>query len=214
MTTNQQYAEITALRKEDARFAAVYRECVDAALQRLDLGMQAFFRRIKAGETPGYPRFRPASRWRQIEFPHGNRALKLDEAQKRVRIPGVRTMPLRKGRAILPFGRAFVLEKNGRWRAVFECSREPEALPPTGKILGIDRGVHVLAATSEGELVRNGRFADRHRRVVGRHARALAAVTECDSGGRCINRHDRKRPRFSKRAPLWDASGIASATFG
>jgi putative transposase len=61
LTTKQQYAEITALRKEDARFA-VYRECVDAALHRLDLGIQAFFRRIKAGETPGQPRFKPASR--------------------------------------------------------------------------------------------------------------------------------------------------------
>lgn len=29
-----------------------------ATLRRLDKAMQAFFRRVKAGETPGYPRFR------------------------------------------------------------------------------------------------------------------------------------------------------------
>jgi putative transposase len=44
VTTKRQYAEITDLRKEDARVAAVYRECVDAILHRLDLAMNAFFR--------------------------------------------------------------------------------------------------------------------------------------------------------------------------
>src|SRR6266852_3983443 len=140
----------SALRAEDARFASVYRECVDAVLHRLDLAFAAFFRRIKSGEPAGYPRFRSAARWKQLEFPHGDRALKFDAVQKRVRIPGVGSVPLRKGRAIPAFGRAFVLERNGRWWATFECEREPEALPSTGRVIGVDRGVHVLAATSDG----------------------------------------------------------------
>jgi putative transposase len=57
VTSKMQYAEITALRAEDARFASVYRECQDAVLHRLDLAFAAFFRRIKRGETAGYPRF-------------------------------------------------------------------------------------------------------------------------------------------------------------
>src|SRR6202165_6390221 len=136
LTAKMQEAETAALRPEDARFASVYRECVDAVLHRLDLAFAAFFRRIKRGEPAGYPRFRPASRWKQLEFPHGDRALKLDAAQKRVRIPGVGTVPLRKGRAIPAFGRAFVTEKNGRWWAIFECEREPDALPATGRVVG------------------------------------------------------------------------------
>src|SRR5713226_6425583 len=110
VTAKMQYAEITALRAEDARFASVYRECVDAVLHRLDLAF--------AGEPAGYPRFKSAARWKQLEFPHGDRALKLDAAQKRVRIPGVGSVPLRKGRAIPAFGRAFVAERNGRWWAI------------------------------------------------------------------------------------------------
>src|SRR5579864_6970828 len=83
VTSKMQYAELTALRAEDARIAAVYRECQDAVLHRLDLAFAAFFRRVKNGEAPGYPRFKPASRWHQLEFPHGDRALKLDERQSR-----------------------------------------------------------------------------------------------------------------------------------
>jgi putative transposase len=199
VTTKMQYAEITALRAEDSRFAAVYRECVDAVLHRLDLGFAAFFRRVKNGETPGYPRFKPKARWKQLEFPHGDRALKLDQEQKWVRIPGVGTVRLRKGRAIPDFGRAFVAEKNGRWWASFECEREPKALPKTGKVVGIDRGVHVLAATSEGVLIGNGQHGERLRRIVSSHQRALDAVSVKDAKGRCLNRRDPGRIAAARR---------------
>ena len=49
ITSKQQYAEVTALRKEDERLRAVYRECADAALHRLDLAYAAFFRRCRTG---------------------------------------------------------------------------------------------------------------------------------------------------------------------
>jgi len=97
LSAKHQYAELTELRREDARIAAVYRECEDAVLHRLELAMAAFFRRIKRGENPGYPRFKPSARWRQLEFPHGDRALKLNAAQDAARIPGVGSVKLRKG---------------------------------------------------------------------------------------------------------------------
>jgi len=161
--------------------------------------MSAFFRRLRAGQTPGYPRFKPAARWKQLEFPHGDRALKLDAAQAKVRIPGVGTVRLRKGRAVPAFGRAFVVEKNGRWYAIFECQREAEPLAPTGKIIGVDRGVHVLAATSEGVLIANGSFAERHRRVFVGHQRNLNAVSIKDNRGRCLNRRDPVRIAVARR---------------
>ena len=145
-------------------------------LHRLDLAFAAFFRRPGSSEAPGYPRFKPGHRWKQLEFPHGDRALRLNVNQDRVRIPGVGTVRLRKVREIPAFGRAFVVEKNGRWYDVFECRREPEALPSTGRVLGVDRGVHVLCATSGGELIADVRAHERHRRVVTRLARELDEV--------------------------------------
>ena len=58
VSMKMQYAEVTELRKESAPLAGVYRESEDAVLRRLDLAMQAFFRRCKQGETPGVPRFK------------------------------------------------------------------------------------------------------------------------------------------------------------
>jgi putative transposase len=153
--TKDQYAELTALRKDDPCIAAVYRECEDAVLHRLDLGFSSFIRRLKYGEEkPGFPRFKAASRWAQLEFPHGNRALKFNAAQSRVRVPGIGSIRLRKGRAVRPFGRAWLVCKNERWYACFECERSVTPLERSDRIIGIDRGVHVLAATSVGTLIR------------------------------------------------------------
>jgi putative transposase len=57
-TSKQQYAEITELRACEPRFAASYRECLDATLHHQDLAFAAFFRRVKKGEEPDYPRKR------------------------------------------------------------------------------------------------------------------------------------------------------------
>jgi len=174
VSMKMQYAEVTALRKESAHLAGVYREIEDAVLRRLDLAMQAFFRRCKQGETPGFPRFKAARRWRQITYPHGDRALKFDAPQHRVRIPGVGSVKLRKGRAVPPFGRAWLVCKLGRWYAQFECERAVEPLPETGHAIGLDRGVNVLLATSDGEFIANPKHIAKARLHVERAQRVVA----------------------------------------
>lgn len=199
VSTKAQYAELTALRRADARVAAVYRECEDAVLHRLDLAFRAFFRRIQRGETAGYPRFKNATRWSQLEFPHGDRALRFDALQQRVTVPGVGSVGLRKGRTVPPFGRAWLVRKNERWYACFECERAARPLPHTNRMIGVDRGVHVLAATSEGALIDNRAFGERNRRRIARHQRDLEACTVRDSAGRVCNRRDPKRQAAALR---------------
>jgi hypothetical protein len=77
-TSKPQYAEITELRACEPRFAAVCRQCEDAALHRLDLTYAAIYRRHKAGENPGFPRFKSARRWNQLTFLHGELALRFE----------------------------------------------------------------------------------------------------------------------------------------
>ncbi len=193
LPSREQYAQLTELRRVEPRFADVYRECEDAVLNRLDLAFAAFFRRMKRGEKPGYPRFKPAARWSQLEFPHGGRALKLDTLQGRVRVPGVGAIRLRKGRTVPEFGRAFLVTKNGRWYATFEAHRMASPLPAAGHSVGIDRGIRVLAALSDGTMIENLRSGSRRRATVERHQRALDAVTVKDAIGRSLNVKDAAR---------------------
>ncbi len=204
ISAKQQYAEITALRSHgqrlDGRMSAVYRECEDAVLHRLDLAMRASFRRIRLGEKPGFPRFKPRSRWHQLEFPHGSRALIFDSMQKRVKIPKIGLVRLRKGRRIPEcFGRAWVVERNDRWYLCVEHEIRVKPKRATTHIVGIDRGVHVLAATSNGDLIKNLAVGEKRKVAVGRLQREVDSRTKKDAAGRCINRKDPSRIASVKR---------------
>ena len=199
VTSKMQYAELTALRAQDRRVRSIYRECQDAVLHRLDLAMAAFFRRCKGGERPGFPRFKSAARWQQLEFPHGDRALRLDEQQHRVSIPRVGSVRLRKGRTVPKYGRAWIVRRVGRWYGCFECERAITALPRTGIVVGVDRGVRVLAALSDGRLIANAAIGERRKAATARLQRELEAATVRDGGGRVRNRHEHPRMAAAQR---------------
>jgi putative transposase len=57
------YNELLAARRDaweqrHESLAGVQSQVLQNVAVRIDLAFQAFFRRVKAGETPGYPRFR------------------------------------------------------------------------------------------------------------------------------------------------------------
>ena len=173
ITSREQYSQITDLRDADRRFKGLYRECEDAVLRRLDLTFRSFFRRVRRG-LGGFPRFKSCKRWRTLHFPHGNRALRLDSQQKRIGVPGIGPIRLRKGRSIPPFKRAWILQKNGRWYAQFEHETPVEPLPLTGRTVGIDQGVTSLLATSDGELISNPRCMEQLRVAIERAQRKVS----------------------------------------
>lgn len=162
--------------------------------------MRASFRRLERGERPGFPRFKPRSRWRQIEFSHGNRALSFDSEQKRVKIPRVGSVRLRKGRTVAEgFGRAWIVERNDRWYLCLEHEIRPKPKRTTSYAVGIDRGIHVLAAISSGELIKNLAVGEKRKKAVRRLQREVDSRTKKDAAGRCLNRDDPPRIASVKR---------------
>jgi putative transposase len=69
-----QDAQLKEIRADDPeRYGRWAFACERAAVRRLDRAFQGFFRRVKAGERPGYPRFKGRGWWDSIEWPlHGN----------------------------------------------------------------------------------------------------------------------------------------------
>jgi putative transposase len=59
----QQKAELPSIKAEMPEYAEVHSQVLQDVVQRVDRAFQAFFRRVKAGETPGYPRFHGRSRY-------------------------------------------------------------------------------------------------------------------------------------------------------
>jgi putative transposase len=149
----------------------VHSHVLQIVVDDLDNAFQAFFRRLKAGEEPGYPRFKGGHRWRSFGFKEYGNGFRLDG--RRLKLSGIGRIAVRWHRPIEGQIKTLRISKQaGKWFASFSCVvDEPTPLPATGKEVGIDVGLASLITTSTGERVAHPRFyrkAQRRLRVAQR----------------------------------------------
>ncbi|MFD4977418.1 RNA-guided endonuclease InsQ/TnpB family protein [Streptomyces sp. NPDC058424] len=152
-----------------------------ATLRRLDKAFQAFFRRVKAGEKPGYPRFRGVNWFDTVEFPKDGDGCRWDSTPHdpvtRVRLQGVGHVRVHQHRPVKGRVKTVSIKREGRqWYVILACDNVPaEPLPATGAVTGIDMGVTHFLTTSEGAHVENPRHGKRNADVLADAQRALKA---------------------------------------
>lgn len=122
----------------------------EQVVARVHRAFAAFFRRVKSGGAPGYPRFKNAARYRSFETDVGIRAdaAALSVCRMRIRWKAWALVPPRDAIRCLR-----VIREADGWFAVLVCDMEPEPLQPTGAAVGIDVGLLTLVATSDGEKI-------------------------------------------------------------
>ncbi|MEU1185617.1 transposase, partial [Streptomyces sp. NPDC005820] len=75
----------------------------------------------------------------------------------------------------LPDAKTFrVTFRNGQWHAAFAVVPEPVPAPGTGEVIGIDRGVAVTAALSDGRKLNCPQLTTRERAQIRKHQRRAA----------------------------------------
>ena len=130
----QQAAELSAIRGDDVEQARWSFSSQQATLRRLDVAFRAFFRRVKAGETPGYPRFKGRDRFDSVLWPTDGDGVRLAARAGRVYLQGVGHV---RG-APAPAHRGPRQDRPGqtrgrRWVVVLSCDEVPtHPLPATG----------------------------------------------------------------------------------
>ena len=132
-----------------------------ATLRRLDKAMAAFYRRCKAGQNAGYPRFKALDRWNSVEWPSDGDGCRWKPGTGRVYLQGVGHVKVHAHRAVEGRVKTISLKREGRrWYVVLSCDDvPPRPLPATGREVGVDVGVTRFATTSDGEIIPNPRFA-------------------------------------------------------
>jgi putative transposase len=85
----EQMAQLRAVREARPDQAVWSFTSQQQTLRRLDKAFAAFFRRVKAGQLPGYPRFRSAARFDSVDFRHGD-GLRLTGLGQTANKPGKR----------------------------------------------------------------------------------------------------------------------------
>lgn len=174
-----------------------------ATLRRSDKAFAAFFRRVKAGQTPGYPRFKGVGHFDTVTFPKDGDGCRWDstphDRQTRVRLQGVGHVRVHQHRPVQGRVKTISVKREGtRWYAVLACDNVPaEELPPTGAIVGIDMGVTHFLTTSDGEHVANPRFLQAMAEELAEAQRRLATFPK-----RTRQRTKRHRTAARKAAEL------------
>lgn len=93
VSKREQEKELTQLRKEVPEYSEFNAQSQQKTLKRLDLAFQNFFRRVKNGETPGFPRFKTKDLFRSFGFKANGDGYKL--LNGRVRISNIGEIKLR-----------------------------------------------------------------------------------------------------------------------
>lgn len=166
-------------------------------MRRLDKAFAAFFRRIKAGDKPGYPRFRGVNWFGTVEFPKDGDGCRWESTPHdpvtRVRFQGVGQVKVNQHRAVIGKVKTVSVKREGRgWFVVLTAEQpRPEPLPATGSAVGIDLGIVSFLTVSDGVHVANPR-----------HARKAAATLEVaqQALSRFPRRKAKDRTRNHRRA--------------
>ena len=164
-----QQNELTELR-QDERFRWMACDIQRDPLRRVDRAFKAFFRRIKAKEKPGFPRFRARSRYDSFSF-------SLPTCRERsIKIPNVADIRARGGRSVEGKPKLCTIKRDGkRWTASVVCDiGEAPAKCVVSRAVGMDVGLTTLATLSDGVEIHNPRWTRKHERRIADASRALA----------------------------------------
>lgn len=136
----------------------VFSQTAQSVIEQVDLAFQAFFRRLKAGEKAGYPRFKGRERFNSFLFKQFGLGARLDG--RRLKLYGIGRVRVRWHRPVEgEIKTVRIVHKAGRWYACFACEVEAtEPLPAGGRAVGIDVGISALLTTSDGEKVAHPSF--------------------------------------------------------
>lgn len=153
----EQEAALTHWKKDHPELSEVHAHLLQNVAHRVDLAFRAFFRRVKAGETPGYPRRKGVGQYDSFCFKQWNNGVQFKNGNLWLsKIGGIKCnvhRPLMGDAKTCCIHRA-----NGKWFACITCETEAECLPPSEEAIGIDVGIKTFAALSDGTFIENPQF--------------------------------------------------------
>lgn len=154
----------------------VHSQSLQNVQYRVDLAFQAFFRRVKNGEKPGYPRFKNNNRYNSITYPQYPLGCVLID--NKIKVSKIGLIPILLDKQVNGKIKTITLIKNmtNKWFVIFSC--EVENKINNNKLsensIGIDVGLTNFATLSNGEKIDNPRFFKQDQKALAKAQRKLS----------------------------------------
>lgn len=167
-------AMLTQWKQEHPALTSVHSQALQNVQARVDLAYKAFFRRVKAGEKPGFPRFRGPGRYDSFTFKQSGFAVH----DSLLRVSKIGALRLVLHRPIEGTVKTLTLRRvpSGKWYACFSVEVEPVLLPETERAAGIDVGLTSFATLNTGAKIANPRFFRTDEKALAKAQRRLATA--------------------------------------
>ena len=175
-TRFRQDKELTHLKESLEWLKEVDATALQSSLKDLDAAYQNFFRRVKSGEKPGFPRFKSKRDHRKSYKSKavGTNIKVLDGA---VQLPKLGKVKCRISRKVEGRILSATVSQNpsGKYFVSLCCTDvEIELLPSTGAVVGIDMGLKAFAITSDGVEYQNHKYLSKNQKKLARLQRQLS----------------------------------------
>jgi putative transposase len=195
-----QAVAITRWKKDHPELKTVHSQVLQNVAVRVDLAFQAFFRRAKAGETPGYPRLKGKGQYDSITYPQSG--FKVGAASVWLSLFG-RPVQIKAKihRSVECNVKTCAVRRYGsKWFVCLSCEYESEPLPPSTDAIGLDAGLNSFMALSNGEFIDNPRFFRKDETALAKAGRKQARTKKRSKERRKANKvlsriHERIRNR-------------------
>jgi putative transposase len=172
VTAFDQTKELTEIRAIRMDVAELPVDMVREPIRRVDRAFQAFFRRCKAGQKPGFPRFRLRDRYDSLAM--SSPTFKVEGGTIIVsKMGGFR---MRMHREMRGTPKHCTIKRSGkRWRVSItcECGPVPERKPVSSAI-GIDLGLTHFLTFSDGQIIDAPKWVKESEAEIARRNRELA----------------------------------------
>ncbi len=163
---------LTQWKRERPELKQVHSQVLQNVQMRIDLAFKAFFRRVKAGENPGYPRFKGRGRYDSFTYPQYG--FKLDG--DRLHLSKIGAVKVVLHRPVEGSIKTLTIRRSatGKWYACFSVEYDPSPLPQKETTVGIDVGLESFATLSNGEKIENPRFFRTDEKALAKAQRKLS----------------------------------------
>ena len=154
--TYEDQAAMLVVEKKDGNFTCVFSQVLQDVLRRLDKSFKAFFRRVKNGEKPGYPRFKGVGWYKSFAYPQVG--FKLDCSK--LTLSKIGSIRIFKHREVEGKIKTCTIKKDllGHWYAILVSEMEdvPQVEPKVA--IGVDVGLKNMVALSDGTAIQYPRY--------------------------------------------------------
>jgi len=161
ITRFEQINSLVLVKNELPEYKKIHSQVLCNVIDRVDNAYKGFFRRVKKGQKPGFPRFKGKQRYDSFTFPQAYATgVKIQNDGKRVLLHGIGSVKVKLHRDLEGKIKTATIKREGElWYIVFSCEVEPKRLPENENAIGIDLGTNPnFLVTSNGEEVKAPKY--------------------------------------------------------